>query len=118
MSSDKLIYKIVHRDAWAQAEKDRVFAGAEIDLKDGFIHFSAADQVAETFNRYFAGQSELLLVAVDPDLLGDRLQWETSRAGELFPHLYGPLQIANVKYVEEIVVDDAGNLQSFPPAIE
>ena len=118
MSSERLIYKIVHRDRWSSAEKDRVFKGAEIDLQDGFIHFSAAGQVAETLNKHFAGQSDLLLVAVDPAALGDSLKWEPSRGGEKFPHLYGPLALEKVSFVEEILLDEAGNHQFSLPSIE
>lgn len=111
MNSASLIYKIVHRDAWANAEAARVFAGAEIDLADGFIHFSTAAQVEETANKHFAGQLNLLLVAVDPAVLGEKLKWEPSRGGDLFPHLYGPLDVSQVVFVEEILQDDAGKHQ-------
>jgi uncharacterized protein (DUF952 family) len=109
MKSAQLIYKIVHRDAWAKAEEARVFAGAEIDLVDGFIHFSSAAQVSETASKFFAGQSDLLLVAVDTAELAENLKWEPSRGGDLFPHLYGPLDLSQVVFVEEIPQDGAGN---------
>ena len=111
MNSGQLIYKIVRRPAWENAEAQGVFAGAEIDLIDGFIHFSTADQVAETANKHFAGQSDLLLVAVDAADLGDELKWEPSRGGDLFPHLYGHLDVASVQFVEEISRDASGNHQ-------
>ncbi|MCC2108816.1 MAG: DUF952 domain-containing protein, partial [Hyphomicrobiales bacterium] len=62
-----------------------------VDLADGFIHFSTAAQVAETAAKHFAGQTDLLLVAIDGATLGDALKWEPSRGGALFPHLYAPL---------------------------
>ncbi len=111
MNSGSLIYKIVHRPAWGKAEKQGFFAGAEIDLTDGFIHFSTAAQVAETALKHFSGQSDLLLVAVNAADLGDQLKWEPSRGGNLFPHLYGHLDLANVRFVEEIPQDAAGNHQ-------
>ncbi|MBX3526729.1 MAG: DUF952 domain-containing protein [Rhodoblastus sp.] len=86
-----VIYKIVSTDAWRAAEAAGVFAGAPVDLADGFIHFSTAAQVAETAAKHFAGQTDLLLVAVDGAVLGDALKWEPSRGGALFPHLYAPL---------------------------
>lgn len=85
------IYKIVSRDAWIRAVEDGVFAGAPVDLADGYIHFSGAAQLRETAARHFAGQADLLLVAVAVDALGAALRWEPSRGGALFPHLYGPL---------------------------
>ena len=65
--------------------------------RDGFIHFSTAEQAAETAAKWFAGQHDLVLVAVDADALGDRLKWEPSRGGALFPHLYGELPLAAVR---------------------
>ena len=69
-----------------------------IDLKDGYIHFSTAGQVERTAVLHFFGQSNLTLVAVDPELLDDRLKYETSRGGDLFPHLYAKLPISAVKW--------------------
>lgn len=85
------IYKIVAQAAWRAAEAAGVFEGAPVDLADGFIHFSTAAQVEETAAKHFAGQTDLLLVAIDPETLGPALKWEPSRGGALFPHLYAPL---------------------------
>lgn len=93
MSHAGPIFKILSRAEWQAAEQSGVFAGSPVDLTDGFIHFSTAAQVEETAARHFAGQSDLLLVAVDPGRLGDALRWEPSRGGDLFPHLYGPLPL-------------------------
>lgn len=86
-----LIYKVLPRAEWEAACAKGLFEGSAIDLKDGFIHFSAGDQWAETLAKHFAGQADLLLVAVDTDALGPQLKWEVSRGGALFPHLYGAL---------------------------
>lgn len=91
-----LIYKIVDAPSWRLAVSKGEFTGAAIDLQDGFIHFSAAHQVAETLEKYFAGASDLLLIGADTDLLGNALRWEASRGGALFPHLYGPLPLSAV----------------------
>jgi uncharacterized protein (DUF952 family) len=96
------IYKLVSRDDWDAAEASGVFNGAEIDIADGFIHFSAADQVEETASKYFAGRSDLLLVVVDSAALGEALKWEVSRGGALFPHLYAPLAVGSVARVEPL----------------
>lgn len=88
-----LIYKIACAGEWRTAQAGGAFLGAPIDVADGFIHFSAADQVAETAARHFAGQSDLVLIAVDLTTLGPELRWEPSRGGALFPHLYGPLRL-------------------------
>src|ERR1043165_4675537 len=78
------IYKICDAAAWQAAERAGEFAGAPVDLADGYIHFSAADQVAETATKHFAGQGDLVLVAIDADALGAALKWEPSRGAALF----------------------------------
>jgi uncharacterized protein (DUF952 family) len=99
MSSENLIYKIAPRALWAAAEAAGHFTGAPVDLADGYIHFSTAAQARETAFKHFAGQQDLLLVAVDAAALGDALKWEPSRGGALFPHLYAPLPLAAVTSV-------------------
>jgi uncharacterized protein (DUF952 family) len=94
-----MIYKICPASAWREAERQGVFRGSPDDLRDGFIHFSAASQVAETARKHFSGQAGLFLIAVDADALGDRLRWERSRNDELFPHLYGELDLGAVTSV-------------------
>lgn len=86
-----IIYKICPEALWREAESAGRFEGAPIDLADGYIHFSTAGQARETAAKHFAGQADLLLVAVDSGQLGDALKWEPSRGGALFPHLYAPL---------------------------
>ncbi len=86
-----LIYKICPAAMWRQAEADGTFRGSPVDLADGFIHFSTAEQAKETAAKHFAGQDDLLLVALDSEKLGPALKWEPSRGGALFPHLYAPL---------------------------
>ena len=97
-----LIYKICSEALWREAERVGVFAGAAIDLADGYIHFSTAAQAPETAARHFAGQGELVLVAVAAEALGDSLCWEPSRGGDLFPHLYGPLRLDAVRWVRPL----------------
>jgi uncharacterized protein (DUF952 family) len=97
-----LIYKIVAAPEWRAAAASGVFRGAAIDLADGFIHFSTAEQARETAARHFAGQRDLLLVAVDATRLGDALKWEVSRGGALFPHLYAPLSLDAVTKVDSL----------------
>ena len=96
------IYKICEREAWHAAEAAGVFGGSEVDLRDGFIHFSTAMQVAETAAKHFAGQSGLMLVAVDGDALGPALKWERSRGNDLFPHLYSPLALSAVRWARPL----------------
>lgn len=104
-----LIYKILPEMIWREAEAAGIFAGAGVDLADGFIHFSTRAQVEETAARYFAGVSGLLLVAVDAERLGEALRWEPSRGGDLFPHLYGPLALDLVARVDPLPLRDDGS---------
>ena len=103
-----VIYKIVPAALWRDAESNGVFHGSEHDSRDGFIHFSTAAQVAETAAKHFTGQNDLLLVHVDTAPLGDRLKWEPSRGGDLFPHLYGPLDLAAVLQCESLPLGPGG----------
>jgi uncharacterized protein (DUF952 family) len=98
------IYKICTAAEWAEAERLGHYAGSAVDVRDGFIHFSTARQVAETARRHFAGQSGLVLVTVDPARLPMALKWEASRGGDIFPHLHGPLP-----------ADAATDVQPLPP---
>jgi uncharacterized protein (DUF952 family) len=102
------IYKICDAAIWCEAERSGVFRGAAIDLRDGYIHFSTADQAIETAARHFAGQSDLVLAVIDAEALGDRLKWEPSRGGALFPHLYGTLPISAVRRVVPLPVGPDG----------
>ena len=79
-----LIYKICPEVLWQAAETAGRFDGAPVDIADGFIHFSTAEQLRETAARHFDGEAGLLLVAVEADALGDALRWEPSRGGALF----------------------------------
>ncbi len=103
-----LIYKIHPAAGWAIAEQSGTFAGAGIDVVDGYIHFSTGEQVRETAAKHFSGQRDLLLIAVDADALGPALKWEPSRGGLLFPHLYGPLSLADVRWTRPLALDDSG----------
>jgi uncharacterized protein (DUF952 family) len=108
-----IIFKICPRPLWQHAEETGRFDGAPVDLAGGFIHFSTADQVRETAAKHFAGQDDLLLIAVDGDRLGAALKYEVSRGGALFPHLYAPLDLAAVLWVKPLPLGPSGEHQ-FP----
>ena len=96
------IYKICSASAWREAERQGVFRGSADDARDGFIHFSSAAQVAETARKHFFGEPGLFLIEVDAGALGERLRWERSRNDELFPHLYGELDLGAVRAVRNL----------------
>jgi uncharacterized protein (DUF952 family) len=89
-------FKIFTADQWTEFEADGVFHGAPVDLADGYIHLSAADQVQGTLDKHFAGQAGSVIAEIDLVALGDAIKWEVSRGGALFPHLYGVLPKAAV----------------------
>jgi uncharacterized protein (DUF952 family) len=103
------IYKIASASAWREAERQGVYRGSADDIRDGFIHFSTAAQVAETARKHFTGQAGLFLVEVDAEALGDPLRWEPSRGGALFPHLYGELDLGAVTNVFELQTRSDGS---------
>ena len=102
------IYRIVPADVWRRAEAAGSFDGTAHDLRDGFIHFSTAGQVAETAARHYAGLADLLLVRVNAEALGSALRWEPSRGGALFPHLYGALPVSAATSVEPLPLGPDG----------
>ncbi|BCJ67256.1 DUF952 domain-containing protein [Polymorphospora rubra] len=106
-----MIYKLLAAAEWAQARARGSYAGSAVDRRDGYVHLSGREQVVETAARHFAGQRGLVLLTVDPGLLGADLRWELSRGGALFPHLYAPLPVDAVVLAvdvpEDVPVPDA-----------
>jgi len=106
----KTVYKICDAGLWRDAERAGVFDGAPVDLADGYIHFSTAQQVAETAARHFAGMADLVLVAADAETLGTALRYEPSRGGAMFPHLYGTLPLSAVRWVKPLPLGPDGHV--------
>jgi uncharacterized protein (DUF952 family) len=104
------IYKISTTKLWREAEQAGVFTGAPIDLADGYIHFSTAEQVKQTAALHFSGQTDLVLAAVDAAALGAALRYEPSRGGALFPHLYGTLPLSAVRWVKPLPLGAGGHV--------
>jgi uncharacterized protein (DUF952 family) len=97
-----LIYKIFRPAEWAELEAAGETLGSPVDRADGFVHFSTAEQVPGTLARHFDGQGDLMLLAVDADAAGKAIRWEPSRGGDLFPHLYRPLTLADVLWARPV----------------
>ena len=110
-----LIYKIFRRPEWDAFRAAGVTLGAPIDLTDGYIHFSTSAQVAETAAKHFTHESDLVLLALNADSLGDALKWEPSRGGALFPHLYRPLKLADVVWDKSLPLGASGHI--FPEGL-
>ncbi|HEX8300469.1 DUF952 domain-containing protein [Sphingomonas sp.] len=107
---DTTAYKVLTTDQ-KNALETGAFKGAPVDLQDGFIHLSTADQIGETIDRHFPGQEGLWLAAVDLEALGDAVRWEASRGGQLFPHLYGALPLNVVTAYSELHYEADGSLR-------
>ncbi|GFE51261.1 hypothetical protein So717_30140 [Roseobacter cerasinus] len=111
-----LIFKIFRAEEWATLRADGKTAGAPIDVADGYVHFSTADQAAETAAKHFAGEDDLMLLAVDTDRLGDDLKWEVSRGDQLFPHLYRVLRQEDVVWAQPLPLQDG--MHQFPAGLD
>ena len=106
--ADQIAYKVLLADEMARLEADGRFAGAPVDLADGYIHLSTAAQLDATVAKHFAGKDGLFVAAVDLSALGDALRWEPSRGGALFPHLYGVLTLDSVVAYGPLERDEHG----------
>ena len=108
-----LIYKIFRRAEWVAFRDTGQTLGAPIDLADGYIHFSTAAQVAETAAKYFASESDLVLLALDSTRLD--LRWEPARGGALFPHLYRRLTLSDILWDKSLPLGATGHI--FPEGV-
>lgn len=106
--SERIVYKIFRPSEWEALKLHGETEGAPIDIDDGYIHFSTAGQVGETLAKHFSGAGALVLAFVDTNELPDELRWETSRGGQLFPHLYAKLPLAAVVRSEQLVPGEDG----------
>ncbi len=104
-------YKVLTAEQMAALEADGTFAGAQVDLDDGYIHLSTAAQLEGTVSKHFAGQRDVHLAAVDLAALGESVLWEPSRGGDLFPHLYAALPLSAVIAYGPLERDNDGKIQ-------
>lgn len=109
------IYKIFRADEWAELRANGETRGAPIDITDGYVHFSTAEQAAETAAKHFAGVDNLFLLCCDADALGDALKWEVSRGGAEFPHLYRNLMMSDVVWAQPLPLDNG--VHQFPAGL-
>lgn len=90
------IYKVTTGALWAEGQATGVLPPSPIDETDGYMHFSTRAQLGETLRLHFAGEDDLVLAAIDVAAVADKLKWEPSRGGQLFPHLYAPLPVSAI----------------------
>ena len=107
-----VLYKIMSRQEWEAAQAQGVYEGSKVDRKDGFIHLSAAHQVRTTAQKHFSGKPDLVLISVREEGLSKNLKWEVSRGGDLFPHIYGPLQLAAI--IDVVALPLVKGMHQFP----
>ncbi len=105
MTTRRAVLKVLSAADWAAFQGEGVYRGSTVDLADGYIHFSTAAQIGATLAKHYAGQTELMLLAVRTDDFGEALKWEPARGGDLFPHLYAPLPLAAVKAAAPILFE-------------
>ena len=106
------IYKILRSDEWTDLKTNKKTMGAPIDVADGYVHFSTAEQAEETAAKHFAGVEGLFLLALDAEKLGDALKWEISRGGAEFPHLYREMHMTEVLWAKPLPLVDG--VHQFP----
>ena len=100
------IFKVFRAAEWAQMQQDGRTLGAPVDLADGYIHFSTAQQLSVTLSKHFANEDGLILLSCDPDALAPDLRWEPSRGGALFPHLYRALAMGDLLWSRPLPLTD------------
>jgi uncharacterized protein (DUF952 family) len=110
-----LIFKLFRTEEWQSLRKAGETTGAPIDIADGYIHLSTAQQVMETAAKHFAGEDGLFLVALETDALGEALEWEVSRGDALFPHLYRTMTMADVVWAQPLPLENGAH--QFPAGL-
>ncbi len=102
------IYHICRAADWRTARKAGYYTAASQRIEDSFLHFSTRAQLAGTLELFFAGQKDLVLLAVPADRLGKNLKWEKIPDGRIFPHLYSRLDCDLVQEVVNLSLDAHG----------
>jgi uncharacterized protein (DUF952 family) len=92
-----MIYRIAEAQDWETAQATGYFASADLTA-EGFIHCCTAQQIAAVANRYYRGHEALRLLEIDETRVHAPLQWkDLSNAGQMFPHVYGPIPLEAVR---------------------
>ena len=102
------IFKIVEKDEWNKSKEKGIYSGSSMDIKDGYIHFSEKEQIDETLKNYYSNKQNLILLKVDASKL-ENLLWEQASNGDMYPHLYSPLDFKNVEDELELHLNEDGS---------
>ena len=101
------IFKIIEKDEWQKFKKLGKYNGSVKDIKDGYIHFSEEDQVSETLRKHYKNKDNLVLLKVNAFKL-EHLLWEQASNGDMYPHLYSPLDIKSVEDEFDLSLNEEG----------
>lgn len=114
----EFILHVTSRAAWSAAEAGGKYSADSL-AGDGFIHCSKAVQILRVADDFYRGQHGLVLLVIDPGLLTSELRWEpgTDLASELFPHIYGPINLEAVLQVADFEPADYGKF-NLPKSLE
>lgn len=107
--TETIAYRLATPERWAEIMASGAFEGEAHDKADGYIHLSAAEQVAGTLVKHYGDHERLLLVEVDLLALGETVKWEKSRGGALFPHVYGVIPMDVVRGFRHIRRNEEGD---------
>ena len=108
-----LVYKVCSKDEWDQAILNQFYSGSDVDNKDGFIHLSTKKQLHETVTKHFRGKKNLIIICFSTKKIQDKLKWEVSRNGDLFPHYYGNLETKCAENTYNLYLN-ADGIHEFP----
>jgi len=104
----EFVFKIIDKTEWQKAKQKGTYGGSTKDIEDGYIHFSEEDQVSETLKKYYPNKENLVLLKVKAFNL-EHLLWEQASNGDMYPHLYAPLDIKNVENEFELLLNEDGS---------
>tara|TARA_B100000963_G_scaffold106358_1_gene92361 strand:- start:1546 stop:1917 length:372 start_codon:yes stop_codon:yes gene_type:complete len=104
----EFVFKIIDKTEWQKAKQKGTYGGSTKDIEDGYIHFSEEDQVSETLKKYYPNKENLVLLKVKAFNL-EHLLWEQASNGDMYPHLYAPLDIKNVENEFELPLNEDGS---------
>ena len=103
------IYHMVNKQVWEQQHASYHFQHPGIKA-EGFIHCSTKEQLMESYEKYYAGKTDILLISINPHWVLSEVKWEYSSARESdFPHIYGALNKSSIIWVQEVSGQDVLN---------
>jgi uncharacterized protein (DUF952 family) len=112
-----MIYHITSRRAWQEAQQQGAYRADSLE-SEGFIHCSTQTQVLPVAEKHYKGQQDNLLLMIDPAMLTSELRWEPPSGGapppgvpegELFPHIYGTINLDAVAKVYDLESNPDGS---------